>query len=91
MTRQEEISDGVAEFNYLYPDGKPKIRIPWESLSPEGRKPYLDVASLQIFKLHSQGCVLKARPPKVGGKELTEIRANGMNYVPVEPLIEVKE
>ena len=53
MTKQEEILDGVAEFNYYYPDGKPTIRVKWEELSDEQKKPYLDVARLQVFKLHS--------------------------------------
>lgn len=54
-TIQDEIQEGVAEFNYYYPDGKPCLRRKWELLSAEERKPYLDVARLQVSKLHYQG------------------------------------
>ena len=58
-SKQEEIREEIAKFNYYYPDGKPKVRQKWETLSDEEKKPYLDVAKLQVSYLHSKGVVIK--------------------------------
>ena len=59
MATREEIMEGIAEYNYYYPDGKPTIRRSWGLLTDEEKKPYTDVAKLQVFKLHSQGVAIK--------------------------------
>ena len=52
--KTDEIIDVLAEFNYYYPDGKPILRVEWESLDDEGKKPYRDVARLQVLNLKSR-------------------------------------
>ncbi len=98
MNKQEEIREGIAQYNYYYPDGKPRIRKNWGLLSVEEKKPYLDVARLQVFKLHSQGVVIKVdrELPKCVFHEdqmLMEVDCplHNAGYEAVEPLIKTVE
>ena len=53
--KRERMLDALAQYLYSYPYGQPTIRLKWEEQDESERKPYLDVAALQLAYLSFQG------------------------------------
>ena len=100
MSKQQEIIEGMAEcIYYSCYDRQLILGLRWDVLSPETKRPYINIAELQLKYLHSQGVVIKVdrklpsrwfkwvgmfmRPVEITEKE---IRKSG--WAAVAPLIE---